>query len=233
MIKTDRRDVRERRRRQENREAILHAAEAVIQRKGLTDASMDDVAAEADFSKATLYRYFKNKAELLFEILLHFLEDMDAGLAGIRARGGSCRDRLRESILYTFRFQARKENLSRVFMTDRSFMKLMQAFVADESNLSQEAERRFVRKIRDKRRRMMESVGLLLKEGVAGGEFQNVDVPSTVLFLSAVVQGYFHEKFWLGTKPNIDRDADLLERLIWRGIGNPENRRKESAHEAK
>ena len=31
MLKTDRRDVRERRRRQENREAILHAAERVYQ----------------------------------------------------------------------------------------------------------------------------------------------------------------------------------------------------------
>lgn len=227
MIKTDRRDVRERRRRQENREAILHAAEAVILRKGLTAASMDDVAAEADFSKATLYRYFKSKAELLFEILLHFLEDMDAGLAEIRARGGSCRDRLRESILYTFRFQAQKENLSRVFMMDRSFLKLMQVFSADESNLSQEAERRFVRKIRDKRRRMMENVGLLLKEGEAVGEFKSMDVSATVLFLSAVVQGYFHEKFWLGMKPNVDKDVYLLERLIWQGIGNPENRRKE------
>ena len=93
---TDSRVAREERRRRENRETILHAAEAVIQAKGFSPSSMDDVAAEAGFSKATLYRYFKSKTELLFEILIHFFEDMETGLAAIRRRPASCRERLRE-----------------------------------------------------------------------------------------------------------------------------------------
>lgn len=55
---------RRRREREERRAAILDAAARVFQRKGLTAATMDEVAAEAELSKGTLYLYFKNKDDL-------------------------------------------------------------------------------------------------------------------------------------------------------------------------
>ena len=52
---------RELRRREGYREIILHAAERVILRKGYSALTMDDVAREAQLSKATIYKYVAGK----------------------------------------------------------------------------------------------------------------------------------------------------------------------------
>jgi AcrR family transcriptional regulator len=226
MIKSNLRDARERQRRQENRETILHAAEAVILRKGFSATSMDDVAREAQFSKATLYHYFRSKAELIFEILIHFLEDLDNGLLAIQAKDEPVKGKLVESIRLAFRFYAEKENISRVFMMDRSFMKLMQAFITEGNKWTSDAERRFIQKIKAKRRVINDRVKTILQEGIVSGKFRKINADATVTFLGAVIQGYFQEKLWNESKPDIERDIDHLENFILHGIENNESERK-------
>jgi AcrR family transcriptional regulator len=64
--------VAERREREKKRrrEEILSAAERVIFKNGVDKATMDEVAEEAELSKATLYLYFSSKEELYFAIFL-------------------------------------------------------------------------------------------------------------------------------------------------------------------
>jgi len=218
MKKTRLRLAREHQRRQVNRETILHAAEAVVLRKGFGDASMDDVAAEADFSKATLYKYFTSKAELVFEILIHFLEDSERMLRSIRERDLSAGERLYESLLATVRFEAEKENITRLFMADPSFMKLMQSFVADRGRSSSAAEKRFVQKIKAKRLTIMDGVGLLLAQGIESGEFRPHDVQAGAMFLGSVIEGYFQEKFWADAKIDIENDIRIIFEFVMRGL---------------
>lgn len=49
---------------------IINAAEKVFIEKGFEYATMDDIAKEAEFTKKTLYSYFKSKEELYYEIML-------------------------------------------------------------------------------------------------------------------------------------------------------------------
>lgn len=49
---------------------IIDAAEKVFFEKGFSNATMDDVAEEAEFSKRTIYVYFRSKEQLYFEIML-------------------------------------------------------------------------------------------------------------------------------------------------------------------
>ena len=49
---------------------IIDAAEKVFGQKGFDDASMDEIALEAQFTKRTLYLYFENKEELFFAAAL-------------------------------------------------------------------------------------------------------------------------------------------------------------------
>ncbi|MGL5256397.1 MAG: TetR/AcrR family transcriptional regulator [Proteocatella sp.] len=51
------------------RQEIIDAAEKVFFSKGFDTATMDDVAKEAEFSKRTVYVYFRSKDELYFEIM--------------------------------------------------------------------------------------------------------------------------------------------------------------------
>ncbi|HKK44857.1 MAG TPA: TetR/AcrR family transcriptional regulator [Balneolaceae bacterium] len=62
---TEERKEREKERR---RNQIIDAAEKVIFSKGLDQATMDEIAEEAELSKGTLYLYFKNKNELYMAI---------------------------------------------------------------------------------------------------------------------------------------------------------------------
>jgi AcrR family transcriptional regulator len=51
------------------RERILEASFALLGRSGLADLSMDELAASADVSRATLYRLFPGKAALFRELI--------------------------------------------------------------------------------------------------------------------------------------------------------------------
>ena len=91
---------RREREKEQRKSDIIDAAEKVFFSKGLDDASMDEVAENAELSKGTLYLYFKNKEELYLAIHLRgnrILRDMFAkavstsqsGLEKTRAIGRS------------------------------------------------------------------------------------------------------------------------------------------------
>ena len=53
---------------------IISAAEKVFMSKGFENATMDDIAIEAEFSKGALYTYFQSKNELCLSIVLRGLK---------------------------------------------------------------------------------------------------------------------------------------------------------------
>ena len=53
-----------------HRGSILAAAERLFTEKGTEKTTMDDIAREAEYSKATLYVYFQSKEEIINAILL-------------------------------------------------------------------------------------------------------------------------------------------------------------------
>jgi TetR/AcrR family transcriptional regulator len=66
-----RRDVE----RETRRGFILDAARRVFAEKGVEEASMDDIAREAEYTRRTLYVYFKSRDDICLSI---FLRDMEA-----------------------------------------------------------------------------------------------------------------------------------------------------------
>jgi TetR/AcrR family transcriptional regulator len=70
---------RKEREKEQRRNEIIDAAEKIFFSKGFETATMEDVANEAELSKATLYLYFKSKEDLFFGICakgLNILLDM-------------------------------------------------------------------------------------------------------------------------------------------------------------
>ncbi len=64
---------RKEREKEQRHNDIIDAAEKIFFKQGFENATMDDVAEEAELSKATLYLYFKNKEDLHFAICLRAL----------------------------------------------------------------------------------------------------------------------------------------------------------------
>jgi AcrR family transcriptional regulator len=88
------------------RSDIIEAAERVFFAKGYDNATMDDVAKEAEFSKRTVYIYFNSKEQIYFEIMTRgyrllismLKEDLEAD------GGGSAIEEIRRMSLTLYRF---------------------------------------------------------------------------------------------------------------------------------
>ncbi|MFV0260624.1 MAG: TetR/AcrR family transcriptional regulator [Acidimicrobiales bacterium] len=68
------------------RRVMLEAATTVFLRKGLFDARIADIAAEASMSKAAFYRHFSSKSEVLAEVMT---QAKDQSMAALASRDGA------------------------------------------------------------------------------------------------------------------------------------------------
>ena len=65
---------RKEREREARRSQILDAARKVFEERGIGQATMDEIAREAELAKGTIYLYYKNKEELLLGLILKGFE---------------------------------------------------------------------------------------------------------------------------------------------------------------
>ncbi|MGH8445273.1 MAG: TetR/AcrR family transcriptional regulator [Solimonas sp.] len=80
---------------EQRREAIIDAAEAVFARHGFETAKMEDVAKRARVSRALVYVYFKNKSELQFAVCHRALNILrERHVAAAAASPGSGYDKI-------------------------------------------------------------------------------------------------------------------------------------------
>jgi AcrR family transcriptional regulator len=218
MKRKELQEEREEWRRQEYRRCILRAAEGIIVRKGYSAMTMDDVAREAQFSKATLYHYFRSKGELLLEILGNFFEETDQEVQKINRLRLSAREKLRRGIHFYLRFNEEKENISRMLIMDRAFTEKMNIFVSDERTITSEVDRRFITKMKTKRKDILDGVSRILKEGMASGEFRKMDVAGAVTFLESLLQGYCHVRFWHDRPYSAKEATEIIQDFFLHGI---------------
>ncbi|MFZ5645109.1 MAG: TetR/AcrR family transcriptional regulator [Bacillota bacterium] len=62
------------RERESRRESIIDATEQLLNEKTFESITIEDIAIRSDFSKASIYQYFKNKEELIIKVFSRILE---------------------------------------------------------------------------------------------------------------------------------------------------------------
>ncbi len=99
------------------RTEILSAALKVFGKKGFADTRMEDVAAEAQIAKGTLYLYFPSKSEIYSAAVVHAMDKL-SDLAQERLAGveGLC-NRLSASIALRLEFWSTHKELYRMLLT--------------------------------------------------------------------------------------------------------------------
>jgi AcrR family transcriptional regulator len=190
----------------------------VIVSKGLGALTMDDVAREAEFSKATLYHYFAGKTGLLLEILANFFDEIDQGFQKISQGPATARDKLKDSIRFYLEYNQEKENVARMLWMDREFLEKMSIFVADQRKLTSETDLKFLDDMKLRRRAILDSVARILKQGVASEEFREINVAGTVAVLEALLQGFCHLRAWNDKSYTVPEAADFIHDFILRGM---------------
>lgn len=85
----------------EKRKTILLAAAAVFAEQGMEKASMSQIAAHCNVSKALLYHYYPSKDALIFAIISTHLTELDATIASAVDDGLAAPERLRKMVAAT------------------------------------------------------------------------------------------------------------------------------------
>ncbi len=80
--------------RENKREAVLRTAARIFSERGYHGTSLELVAEELEITRPTVYYYFKNKDEILFECVHIALEMIEQASQEVTARGGSAAEQL-------------------------------------------------------------------------------------------------------------------------------------------
>jgi TetR/AcrR family transcriptional regulator len=91
---------------------MVQTAISAFNRRGFHATSLDEIAAELGLNKATLYHYFKNKADLLYECMLHAVNDGRLIAEQAEAGGGSGAEKLERFLRLQFQTLAGRNGSS-------------------------------------------------------------------------------------------------------------------------
>jgi AcrR family transcriptional regulator len=104
------------------RAAILQAAATLFAARGFHHASMAELAQACGTSKALLYHYYRDKAQLLFDIADSYMDRLLAIVAGVRAQRLAPEDHLRTLVLRFMREYRHSQAQHMVLVQDVKFL---------------------------------------------------------------------------------------------------------------
>jgi len=219
----DLRIERKRQREEENKIFILEAAERVFAQKGYSLATMDNIAREAQFSKATLYRYFDSKRDILFEIILNSFEETAKALAKIHEKNIDATKKLWEITRSSIQHMRNKRNMSRIFLTEKQLLRnILHVFPENRKSLSS-PERKFLDEIKATKERMMRILRTILEEGIRSGEFRKMNTRDAVHVYEALLHGYHFSKLWYEKESSLDATTKVIHDFFLHGVKRTES----------
>lgn len=192
---------------QKTRDAILDAAEVVFLHKGVTHASMADIAEQAGVSRGAVYGHYKNKMELGLAMCRRAFEIED-GLKERSAGEVSPLERLRTQYLFHMRQYCESD-------TQRRVLEILYTRCerTPENDEMLRLKARFEKECEDDHM-------LLLNEAVGRGELPpDLDVGLAFSFLNTLLCGQCSllmckemepEEFMLALEPFLDAALDAM-----------------------
>jgi AcrR family transcriptional regulator len=100
------------------RTRLVDAAEECFRKYGVMKTTIEDVAADAKVSRATVYRYFANRDELILGVLLREGERFLGRLAKKIATAPNIESSIVDGVLYTVKAVRNDANLALLFAPD-------------------------------------------------------------------------------------------------------------------
>lgn len=220
MKKKDLRIEREQHRKEENKKFILKVAEKVFVQKGFSLTTMDEIAKEAQFSKATLYHYFKSKGDMFFEIIYKSFEEVLQKVKKIRQAEMSSEEKLKQTVYAVGSYYHTKKNIARIFIMERALMrKLLHINTKDQPPPSHHPP--IPARYRDILDEISNLIFEIIEEGVRNGEFRKMDVRQACFILGAMIRGFYFKGPVQDKKElSIQQSADLIHDFFLHGIKN-------------
>jgi len=188
----------------ETRARIIEAAEALFRRLGFAKTAVADIAAELDMSPANVYRFFASKNAIVEAICKRCLSEVEEQAWTVARSKAPAADRLERLILEILAYH--KEN----FATEQRVNELVVAAIEQSWDS--------IRAHKDVMRNVME---LILRDGIAAGEFEPVDPRETAEQIMRAVIAFTHPLLvgqCLEEGEDIDAQARSSIRFLLRAI---------------
>ncbi|MBZ0157754.1 MAG: TetR/AcrR family transcriptional regulator [Alphaproteobacteria bacterium] len=164
---------RERKNRETRREQIAQAALRIIAQRGVRALTTASIAQEVGISEANLYRHFKNKDEILSEMVEIIGNDIMRSLKDVFGSDGAPAEKLRRIFVFHLTLIESNEGIPRLVFSEemhRGNKELREKFLALIS-------------------RYAEQLHLLIREGQEAGAFrQTLDPLKTATMFIGMVQ---------------------------------------------
>jgi AcrR family transcriptional regulator len=189
---------------EDTRERIMEAAEALFRRLGFAKTTVADIAAELGMSPANVYRFFPSKNAIVESICQRCLGEVEATAWAVARAKGPAGQRLERLILDILKYH--KENV----LADKRVNDLVTAAI----ELSWNA-------IKAHKETMRTVVEVILRDGVAAGEFESVDPRETSELILRAVVAFTHPMLigqCLEEGEDLETEAIASVRFILRAI---------------
>lgn len=190
------------------RRRLIEAATVVFSKQSHLEASMTEVAAEANLAKGTIYLYFKNKDDLIIEMFRHCVDQ--------------CRLEARSKLEPTLSATAGEQLQQAMGMLlqsvneSRSLWGLWFHFMA--LSASEKFRSTILRVCQDDCENFTSIFSEILARGVADGEFrEDLNVAATALGCFAMATGFLHLAF-IESVTDVHSVAQLAMEQYIRGV---------------
>lgn len=186
----------------DTRKLILETARTLLRRFGADKLTVVDIARALDMSHANVYRFFKNKSEILDAIVDEWMSKMEAFIEAIAQRPAPAADRIEAVVLELHR--RRRQKLledAEVYETFRRVVEMRPDVIAQ------------------RREKIVNVFKRLVEEGIKSGEFAPVDVDEAATVLKDATALFLHP-FMIPTtlKEETDDRAKNIVRYILAGF---------------
>ncbi|MEO8216441.1 MAG: TetR/AcrR family transcriptional regulator [Acidobacteriota bacterium] len=189
--------------------SIQDAAIRVIARKGLSAASMQEIATEAGIAKGTIYLYFENQQDLLERSVDDALSELLRKLTLALESAGEFRDRFALLVRTKVEFFDSNHDLFRVYLA-----------IKHPEALDQDSRRCSYRE-RPQHKIYHEKLLRFIEEGITGGEIKQMKPSRVALFLEEGVVAVILQRLAEDSSPQASEDVDWIVDLILHGISKP------------
>jgi len=197
-------------------ELILDAALTVFSRKGVAEATLEDIAQEVGFSKASIYNYYPNKERIIYNLTIreweNFLEQLFNSPEFLISPEQSFEENLRRYMLLQLKTFVKhfhfivSVNLTEVFKSEDKDKDMLREFIEFKDDLYKRGLLKIYLWAKDK-----DEIGTMVISSLPESSFCRM-IDGTIL-------GVVHEWIYNQEIGNVEEAVDFLVYFIINGIG--------------
>ncbi|MEW6377726.1 MAG: TetR family transcriptional regulator [Thermodesulfobacteriota bacterium] len=185
---------------EERKAQILKIATDIFYRDGYEKASLQEIAERAGFTKAAIYYHFKNKEEILFNLVTTISDQLIFDLKEIVKRKGDPVEQLKEMLTTQISYFKPDKEKVKILVEDRRFL-----------------GKKYENIVKDKQREIFEIYKKKLDEIVNIGRLNNINIITANFSLFGIINWLYH---WYNPKGklSIEEITDDIVKMIFYGL---------------